>query len=119
MLVMFILSAVMIIIFAGSSVVISGLKMGRVQSDSIHAYFAAESGIEKLLYKFRKEEDFLAQIGGEEGAGTNEILTYTEQSSPYYSPWSYVVNYVSYEPMVFTSIGSYGRTRRSVEVNFY
>lgn len=116
MMVMFILSAVMIIIFGGSSVVISGLKMGRVQSDSIHAYYAAESGAEKLLFQFRKE-DLLSVIGEE--PTTEPILTYVETSSPSFLPWSYEVYYNSYSPLVFTSLGSYGQTRRSVEITFY
>lgn len=115
MLVMFILSGVMIVILAGSSVVISGLKMGRIQSDSIHAYYAAESGMERLLFVFR-QEDFLSTLGE---TPADNVLSHTETNSPYFTPWSYSVNYDEYSPLRFTSIGSYAKTRRSVEVTFY
>lgn len=114
-LVLFILSTVMIIIFASSSVVISGLKMGRIQSDSTHAYYAAESGAEKLLYSFRKR-GFLEEIITKTPPVV--VIAY-ERDTPYYSPWSYEVEYNSYSPLIFTSIGSYAKTRRSVEITFY
>lgn len=111
MLVMFILSGVMIIVFSSSSVVLSGLKMGKIQSESTIAYFAAESGAEILLYEFRKD-NLMDKLGT---PPENNILS----SSAVNTNYTYTVNYDSYIPLTFTSIGSYYRTRRSVEISFY
>jgi len=62
MLVLFILTGVMLVVFGSSSVIISGLKMGNVQSQSTRAYFTAEAGAERLLYDFRKD-NLLNTIG--------------------------------------------------------
>lgn len=110
MLALFILSAIMIIIFAASSVVTSGLKMGAVQSQSTRAYFAAEAGAERLLYEFRKTGTFetTGQVGQENVFGTTTLGIGS----------SYIVNYDDFAPIIFTSIGSYENTKRSVELNF-
>lgn len=111
MLVMFILSGVMIIVFSSSSIVLSGLKMGKIQSESTIAYFAAESGAEILLYEFRKD-NLMDKLGT---PPENNILS----SSVVNTNYVYTVNYDAYIPLTFTSIGSYYRTRRSVEISFY
>ncbi len=110
MLTIFILSAMMLIVFGGAAVVVSGLKMGGVQSQSTRAYFAAEAGAERLLYDFRKTEAFddLSQLGQDNIFGTTTLDT----------GGSYLVNYNHFNPIIFTSIGIYENTRRSVELNF-
>lgn len=111
MLVMFILSGIMIIVFASSSIVLNGLKMGSVQADSVRSYYSAESGAELLLYNFRQEKllDTLNTPPQE------NILFSSNINTTYF----YTVNYDSYFPLKFTSIGEYNRTRRSVEISFY
>ena len=112
MLVLFILTGVMLVVFGSSSVIISGLKMGNVQSQSTRAYFTAEAGAERLLYDFRKD-NLLGKIGE---------TTPQENIFPYYAVHeggSYEVNYDSFVPLVFTILGTYEKTRRSVEVSFY
>jgi len=112
MLVLFILTGVMLVVFGSSSVIISGLKMGNVQSQSTRAYFTAEAGAERLLYDFRKD-NLLNTIGE---------TTPQENIFPYYEVHegsSYEVNYDSFVPLVFTILGTYEKTRRSVEVSFY
>jgi hypothetical protein len=110
MLTLFILSAVMLIVFGGASVVVSGLKMGGVQSQSTRAYFAAEAGAERLLYAVRKTNEFETwdTSGMDNIFGTTTLV----------SGSSYVVNYDHFNPIIFTSIGSYESTKRSVELNF-
>ncbi len=110
MLTIFILSAMMLIIFSSATIVVSGLKMGGVQSQSTRAYFAAEAGAERLLYDFRKTNAFddLSQLGQDNIFGTTTLSTGS----------SYVVNYDHFNPIIFTSIGIYENTRRSVELNF-
>jgi hypothetical protein len=114
MLVLFILTGVMIVVFGGASVIISGLKMGTLQSHSTKAYFAAESGTERLLYEFRSSMDFWEKIK-EEGPPQENLFGTTTLAIGA----EYIVNYNSYNPLTFTGIGSYAQTRRSVEVNFY
>lgn len=110
MLTMFILSAMMLIVFGGAAVVVSGLKMGGVQSQSTRAYFAAEAGAERLLYDFRKAGAFndLSQLGQSNIFGTTTLPAGA----------AYIVSYDHFNPIIFTSIGIYEQTRRSVELNF-
>lgn len=111
MLTLFLLSAIMLIVFGGASVIVSGLKMGSVQSQSTRAYFAAEAGAERLLYEFRHSSNFenLDKVGMENVFGTTTLA----------SGSTYTVNYDSFIPqIIFTSIGSYESTKRSVELNF-
>jgi hypothetical protein len=113
MLVLFILVGVMIVVFGGASVIISGLKMGTLQSYSTKAYFAAESGTERLLYGFRKSglwDELRIKIP----PYANIFGTTTLDMGAWY-----IVSYNDNDPLTFTSIGSYAETRRSVEVSFY
>ena len=112
MLVLFILTGVMLVVFGSSSVIISGLKMGNIQSQSTRAYFTAEAGAERLLYEFRKN-NIIDKIG--ESAPQEDIFPYYEINEG----GSYIVNYDSFIPLSFTMIGTYEKTRRSVEVSFY
>ncbi len=111
-LVMFILSGIMIVVFSGASIVLSGLKMSKLQSESMRAYYKAESGAERLLYQFRKD-DLLTTLGS--NTPQEDIFNTADNDNGNY----YGVNYNSYSPLTFTSIGSYYRTRRSVEISFY
>lgn len=107
----FILSAIMLIVFGGTAVITSGLKMGGVQSQSTRAYFAAEAGAERLLYEFRKTDyfDTTDLVGQDNVFGTTTLSTGS----------SYTVNYDHFTPDIqFTSLGSYQSTKRSVELDF-
>lgn len=110
MLTLFILSAVMLIVMGGAATITAGLKAGRMQAHSTRAYFAAEAGAERLLYEVRKEGAFTdtSHVGEENIFGTTILTTGAE----------YTVNYDSFPPFVFTSIGSFLETQRSVELNF-
>jgi Tfp pilus assembly protein PilX len=111
MLTLFILSAVMLIVIGGATTIASGLKMGRIQAYSTRAYFAAEAGAEKALYEVRQEGsvDLLNDEGKENIFGTTTLSIDSE----------YIVNYDKFQPkIIFTSIGSYRDTQRSVEINF-
>ena len=112
MLVLFILTGVMLVVFGGSSVIISGLKMGNIQSQSTRSYFTAEAGAERLIYELRRN-NLLDNIG--ETAPQENIFS----SYSVHEGGAYEVNYDSYSPLVFTILGIYENTRRSVEVNFY
>ncbi len=110
MLTLFILSAVMLIVIGGASTIASGLRMGRIQAYSTRAYFAAEAGAEKVLYEVRKGSSVVGviDVGSQNIFGTTTLSIGSE----------YIVNYDSFPPFVFTSIGSYQGTQRSTEVDF-
>ncbi|MCF7860391.1 pilus assembly PilX N-terminal domain-containing protein [Patescibacteria group bacterium] len=111
MLTLFILSAVMLIVIGGATTIASGLKMGRNQAYSTRAYFAAEAGAERALYEVRQESAFvdLEDVGEENVFGTTTLSIGSE----------YTVNYDAFTPVIiFTSIGGFRGTQRSVELNF-
>ena len=111
MLTLFILSAVMLIVIGGATTIASGLRMGRIQAYSTRAYFAAEAGAERLLYEVRKGSTFddLTNPGQTNVFGTTTLSIGSE----------YIVNYDEFVPeIIFTSIGNYRGTQRSVELDF-
>jgi len=110
MLTLFILSAVMLIVMGGAATITAGLKSGRHQAHSTRAYFAAEAGAERLLYEIRKNGTFVDV----NDAGTENVFGTTTLSNGA----EYIVNYDSFPPFVFTSIGGFLETQRSVEVRF-
>jgi hypothetical protein len=107
---MFIMASVLVVSIGGSSVLLTAIKMGGVQSESTKAYFAAEAGAERLLFEVRKNQS------------VNLLTPYRENifsTTQMPEGASYVVNYDGKVPkLTFTSIGSYERTKRSVEVSF-
>ncbi len=110
LLVLFILTSVLVVALGGSSVLIAAIKTSGVQSESTKAYFAAEAGAERVLYEVRKNQSI------------NLALTHRDNIlGEYVLPGgsSYTVNYTEKIPKItFTGLGSYDRTRRSVEVSF-
>ena len=103
---MFILAGMMMVALSGSYIVLVGLKAAGVQSQSTKAYFAAESGAERLLYALRHE-------GWTRPAPslTNQFFITTLPSGE-----SYRIYYVNFMPIIFQSVGEYNRTKRSVEL---
>lgn len=110
LLVLFILTSVLVVSLGGSTVIIAAIKASGVQSESTKAYFAAESGAERILYEVRHNQSVnLALTHRDNIIGVN----YLPDGS------SYTVNYTEKIPKItFTAIGAFERTRRSVEVSF-
>lgn len=109
LLTLFLVSGIMIVAFAGSYVIVSGLRSSGLQYDSSRAYFAAESGAEYSLLKVRKTGvDLKTTTFGDIFTGT----------MPGAYPGSFKVNYKTWSPIVLTSTGTYGVTKRSVELSF-
>ena len=106
----FILTGMLVVAIAVGDLVISGLKMSRVQTDSTKAFYAAESGIEKTLYEVRQNEYDLL-LDGDQNDIFGGSLSLDNGSS-------YVVNYASSTVSIFTSVGTYNNTRRSVQISF-
>lgn len=110
LLTLFILSSVLVVAIGGSSVIVAAIKMSGVQSESTKAYFAAEAGAERVLYEVRK-----AQTVNLITPYRDNIFGQTDLSDGSY----YIVNYGQKFPKItFTAIGTYDRTKRSVEVSF-
>jgi hypothetical protein len=49
-----IMTAILTVTMAASSIIQNGIIMGKTQVHSTKAYFAAEAGLERLLYEIRK-----------------------------------------------------------------
>jgi hypothetical protein len=107
---LFILSSILVVALTASQIVDSGIKTGRIQSDSTKAYFAAESGTERVLWEYRKN-GYVLPVNDEE-VDIFGIVTLTNQAT-------YIVNYKKDSlDVFFTGIGNYMSTKRSVQVNF-
>jgi hypothetical protein len=106
---LFLISGIMVVAFAGSYLIVSGLRASSLQYDSARAYFVAESGAEYSLYQVRKLDYDL------KGQSWGNIFS---QSMPSGYLGSFTVDYKTWSPIVLRSIGAYGQTKRSVELNF-
>lgn len=110
LLTLFLVSGIMVVAFAGSYLIVSGLRASGLQYDSSRAYFVAESGAEYSLFRLRRNGfDLKSQSQG------TKIF---EEAMPTGYPGSFSVEYKTWSPIVLTSVGSYGLTKRSVELNF-
>jgi hypothetical protein len=108
---MFILAGMLIVAMSGSYLILIGITAAGMQSQSTKAYFAAEAGIEDILWEFRKNEaDYASYIGSDlplkettigENIGFKVYHTYSQETLHDY-----------------TSIGSCNKVKRSVEVSF-
>ena len=103
---MFILAGMLVVAISGSYVVLLSVKAAGVQSQSTKAYFAAESGAERLLWEMRKNH-----------------WTYNmpSQDTPVFSKTlisgsKYNVYYIYFPPLIFDSIGEFNNTKRSVQL---
>lgn len=102
-----ILNSILLAALAASRLVISGVKMSGTQERSTKAFYAAESGIEEAVWKFRHGYSFPATT-------TPDIFVDTLGNGS-----SYAVDYVSLPNIViFNCDGSFANTKRSVEVAF-
>lgn len=109
---MFILTGMLIIAMSSSYVILAGIKSGGIQSQSTKAYFAAESGGEKLLWKLRKDTYVYPNFPSKETA-------LFEDPTPVDGA-SYKVYFSNFSALglIFTSIGEFNNTKRSIELEF-
>jgi len=106
---MFILASMLMVGLSGSYVVLLGIKAGKIQANSLHSYFAAEAGAERLLWELRKN-------GSSYPEWSPDVPVFSGSFSGALA--SYDVYLKSFPPLVFASIGDYQNTRRSVEIMF-
>ncbi len=115
---MIILSGILLIAMILADVVLTGIQMGGTQARSTKAYFAAEAGMEKLLWEYRQNdyEGEMSYHGPYPEVETN-IFTKTLGNAANYSV-SYEVNQDDEDWVVkrFVSVGGYRDVRRSVRV---
>jgi len=104
---MFILAGMMIVALSGSYIVLVGIKSAGFQAQSTRAYFAAEAGTEQILYEMRKKNWLLAR----NPSLVNYVFSGTLETGP-----SYKTYYLHFDPTIFSSIGEYNKTKRSVEI---
>ena len=108
---MFILAGMLVVAMSGSYIILVGIKAGGIQAQSTKAYFAAEAGLEDILYQVRRAD-----------------LSHTKDDVDLVRPLiegtletgaSYKEFFTDYEPTrVFVSVGEYQSAKRSVEANF-
>jgi uncharacterized protein (UPF0333 family) len=107
---MFILAGMMIVATSGAYIVMIGIKSSGVQSQSTKAYFAAESGAERLLWEMKNYSDGLYG-----DPSTKTIIL----NGNFNSGASYDVYYIyGGGPLIFNSIGEFMNTKRSVQLRF-
>lgn len=107
-----VLSLVLVIGLAMTEWIVMGLKLSRTSYISAPAYYAAESGIEKTLYKITATCD----------ACPKEIPA-ADITNPYLSEvfannTSYEVFVTSTTPFSAKSIGTSNNMKRSIEINW-
>ncbi|QQG53040.1 MAG: hypothetical protein HY931_02290 [Candidatus Falkowbacteria bacterium] len=109
---MFILAGMLVVAMSGSYIIVSGIKAGGTQAQSTKAYFAAEAGLENILYQVRKEN--LPHTKDDISLDTPIISGDLESSGVSYKEF-----FIDAEPTrVFVSVGEYQSAKRSVEANF-
>jgi hypothetical protein len=111
---LFIITSIVIIAMGGSSLALSGIKMAGVQSQSVKAYFAAEAGAEELLYRTRRDKTI--DLSGDVGEVV-VLETQLDNEAEYWVVFTQAPDFISGET-IFTSLGSYFNTRRSVDLRF-
>lgn len=106
------LSFALVSVMGISDVLIKEIQMGHIQADSTKAYFAAETGIERVLWEDKKN-GFNPRSSG----GTDNIFTGTLGNNS-----SYEVDYststdATYYYDKYTAIGAYNNVKRAIEVS--
>lgn len=125
-LVVLLLAGVLTVSLGAASLIVSGIAQGRTQTYSTKAYFAAEAGVERVLWEVRKNgADF-------SGCDVDDYIVFDNTNNPpnpavcdnilqsynLSNAASYYVIYKSSSPITFQSVGSYQQTIRSVEVSY-
>lgn len=102
---MFIMAGMLVVAMSGAYLVLLGIRAGGIQAQSTIAYYAAETGAERLLFELRKN-------GYTIGGVSSEVIFSHELSSGAF----YQVYFSSFPPLVFQSVGDYRNNKRSVEI---
>lgn len=106
LLTMFILAGMLIVSLSGAYIILVGIRASGIQSQSTKAYFGAEAGAERLLWELRNNGYIYS---------TPSWTSVFSDTLPV-SGANYNVYFSAFPPLVFTSIGEYQNTKRSVEL---
>lgn len=102
---MFILAGMLMVAMSGSTVILLGLKAGGIQAQSTKAYYKAESGTERILWELNQN---------------SLVLPNTSLNDPMFNvpltEGNYKIYYTNFNPIIFTSVGEFQNTKRSVQV---
>lgn len=102
-----ILNAIVVISLAAAKLVTTGVKMSGIQSKSTRAYFAAESGAERVLWEWRNN-GWTIPPGP---SGVSNVF-----SANLLNGASYQVDKATSTTVIFQSQGSYNELQRTVEL---
>lgn len=123
MMALLILTSILVVSLGAADLVMSGLKMSGTQERSTIAYFAAEAGIERVLWEIRKNG---FDISGCDTT-TNKYVDFSaspavcgnsEDVKTLSNNSSYSVEYTLNSPRTFVSVGEYAGVRRVVEISY-
>ncbi len=103
------LNIILLSALTASSLMSSGIKMSGTQMRSTQAFFAAESGAERVLWEWRKNDWVIPG-----GAATNAFSSTLLNNSSYQ-----VDKDASASPTIFRSHGFFGNLQRTVELKLY
>lgn len=103
---MFILAGMLMVAMSGSTVILLGLKAGGIQSQSTKAYFAAESGTERILWELNRNGFSLP----------TPSLADVRFDATMPGGGNYQIYYTNFYPIIFTSVGEFQQTKRSVQI---
>ncbi len=123
LLVMLMLSSILLVTLTAAEIVRMGVRMGTMQLESTKAYFAAEAGIEWLLWDIRKNpsdtfnpntecvvDQYYNFAGGCAAAETDKNFSN--------GTIDYILYASSTPKTIFRSYGAYGDMRRAVEIRY-
>ncbi|MDI3496587.1 MAG: hypothetical protein PWQ35_608 [Patescibacteria group bacterium] len=110
---MFILAGMLIVAISGAYLISVGITAAGVQMQSTRAYFAAESGSERILWEFRKNGADYGTADMGTGVPILEDLNLGENLS-----FQVFHNIDPNTLHNYRSVGSSGAVKRSVEISF-
>lgn len=102
-----ILNAIIVVSLAAAKLITGGVKMSGIQSRSTKAYFAAESGAERVLWEWRNNGWTIPP--GNNGANNLFSATLLNAST-------YQVDKATSTSVIFQSQGSFNELQRTVEL---
>ena len=107
---LFIMAGMLVVAMSGSYIVLLGIKAAGTQFQSGKAYYAAETGAERILWELRKNGFHYTVV-----SKTTPILSGSLGGSPS-DNYGYEVYLTKFPPLNFQSIGNFRNSKRSVEL---
>ena len=101
------MSVFLAIVLGLTSIIIGGSKMSESFGDSVRAFHAADTGIERALYRIR-QEDICDNFTGTIGTDYNYSVTITHEGG----------GTCASSGTTISSVGIYNNTKRELEASF-